>query len=178
MFAPRTIALMMPCLAWITLSSPHQAENPKPGVIPTLRQWFGGSGNLELSKLSRIVVESSQAQVLLPIAKTLRDDLKEVNGWSLRINTENKPGHGDIVLTINPDMKANGDEGYKLEVEDTAEASSNSAVGVFWATRSLLQIISLSPQHSSLPKGSALDWPEYHERGFMLDVGRKFFDVK
>lgn len=28
-----------------------------------------------------------------------------------------------------------------------------------------------------MPKGVARDWPQYPSRGFMLDVGRKFFTM-
>jgi hexosaminidase len=33
------------------------------------------------------------------------------------------------------------------------------------------------PSKSSIPRGRARDYPAYQERGFLLDVGRKFFSI-
>ena len=78
------------------------------------------------------------------------------------------------MLSLDSSLALVGAEGYRLKVGDDIEATAKTPDGVFYATRSLLQMI----QQRSVPKGTAVDWPDYSERGFMLDVGRKFFDVK
>lgn len=67
-----------------------------------------------------------------------------------------------------------GTEGYYFEVGDTVNIHANTTTGVFYGTRSALQILQQDTAKSSIVKGIAKDYPKYKERGFMLDVGRKF----
>ncbi len=63
------------------------------------------------------------------------------------------------------------EEGYALEVDNGVRITACTATGVYWGTRSLLHMLSAS---TTLPAGTATDWPHYPVRGFMLDVGRRF----
>ena len=58
-------------------------------------------------------------------------------------------------------------------IEHAAGIRARTADGVFYATRTLLQLARQGP----LPAGRAVDWPRYPERGMMLDIGRKHFSV-
>ena len=42
--------------------------------------------------------------------------------------------------------------------------------GLFWGTRTLLQMLRQTP--GSVPCGTAVDFPRYELRGFMLDIAR------
>ena len=59
----------------------------------------------------------------------------------------------------------------KDKVTDSLTLEAVDAQGVYWGTRSVLQI--LSQNGDSIPQGTARDYPAYEVRGFMLDVGRK-----
>ena len=48
--------------------------------------------------------------------------------------------------------------------------------GLYWSTRTLLQIAEQSQEHS-FPKGIIRDYPDYSIRGFMIDCGRKFIPM-
>ena len=63
-----------------------------------------------------------------------------------------------------------------MKVTDRVSISAPEEIGVYWATRTLLQMSEQSAQHS-LPKGVIRDFPEYPVRGFMLDCGRKFIPM-
>ena len=52
--------------------------------------------------------------------------------------------------------------------------NAHTSNGVFYGTRTVLQILRDAADHASMPKGYIRDYPSYQERGFMLDVGRKF----
>ena len=69
-----------------------------------------------------------------------------------------------------------GTEGYSVRTTDRAALSAPTPAGLYWGTRTLLQI---SEQDSarSLPKGTIRDWPDYPFRGFMIDCGRKFIPM-
>lgn len=82
---------------------------------------------------------------------------------------------GDFILALRADKKL-GKEGYTVKVTDRVSISAPEEIGVYWATRTLLQMSEQSAQHS-LPKGVIRDFPEYPVRGFMLDCGRKFIPM-
>ncbi len=152
-------------------------ENPKPAVIPTLREWHGGDGSLTLTGRTRISFDPNQRSEVEPVAKVLASDLREVARVQAKGSTS-QTASGDIVLRLDASRSSLGKEGYRLEVGDTIKITAATPTGIFYGTRTVLQMASLSSNHRSLAKGTAIDWPDYGERGFMLDVGRKFFDVK
>lgn len=143
--------------------------NPKPFVVPELKTWSGAEGQTALS--GRIVVKNAK---LKTVAAALAADYKEMFGKKLTIVNGATKG-GDIVLSLKKD-KALGDEGYTMNVGSAVEITAATERGVFWATRTLLQI---AEQHKdgNLPKGKTTDAPEYKLRGFMIDCGRKFIPM-
>ena len=74
-------------------------------------------------------------------------------------------------------MKQLGKEGYEFEIADKVVIKAYDPKGAFWATRTLLQMLSLDSLHKTLAKGITRDYPKYSHRGFMLDCGRKFFTI-
>ncbi len=146
-----------------------------PKVIPALQQWKGGKGKLTLPMTGRIVVSAAtDTAALLPVARTLQADLAEMTGRNFAVAVGKAAG-GDICLLLTKPDTVLGSEGYVMETDRSVKISAPTARGVFWGTRTLLQI--LSTEGGVLPKGVARDWPDYPNRGFMLDVGRKFFTM-
>lgn len=175
-------AVTMP-LAGIAAMSPVSAApadpavNPAPVVVPSLHEWTGGSGMLEISRASRIVVPAALSQV----GEEFSHDLAEMTGLELQVVAgESQPG--DITLVLDDaDKYASGGarydaEGYKLQVSaDGVKVTAPTDTGVYYGTRSILQIMVQSDGRNKLPAGSAVDWPDYEARGFILDVGRRVF---
>ncbi len=157
---------------------PSATPNPKPAVIPPLREWTGGTGRLTISSQTRIIVDSDDGPSLLPVAKTLQADLREVAGIAPAIAVGKSPGAGDIELRFVRAIGQRGAEAYRLDAADRVRIEGAAPKGVFYGTRTLLQMLVLDPQRRSIPRGEAFDWPDYAERGFMLDVGRKFFAIQ
>ncbi|MFC7490163.1 MULTISPECIES: family 20 glycosylhydrolase [unclassified Knoellia] len=158
------------------------AVNAKPVVIPALQQWTGGTGHLELTHRSRIVLAPEDVGALTPVASQLRSDLVEVTGLrALDVVHTDVTRAGDIVIgldataAVGPDTEVARAEGYTLDVGARATITSRTARGAFWATRSVLQILTGSGPRTTLPVGRTTDWPNYEFRGFMLDVGRRYF---
>lgn len=142
--------------------------NPKPFVVPELKSWTGAEGQTTLS--GRIVVKTAKAN---SVAQSLADDYKEMFGKDLVV-VKGSAKAGDIVLTLKSD-KTLGNEGYVMNIDKTIDLSAATERGLFWATRTLLQI---SEQHKeALPKGKTVDVPEYKLRGFMIDCGRKYIPM-
>ena len=150
------------------------AQNPCPPVIPALQQWKGAKGTLALPAQGSIVINPQDEATLGQTASILADDLKELMGWEYSITT-GKAKKNDIYLSLSQPDEQLGKEGYILAINNKVSIEAPTAQGVFWGTRTLLQM--LYRQKSTLAKGTTRDWPEFPSRGFMLDVGRKFFTL-
>lgn len=75
-----------------------------------------------------------------------------------------------ILLECDPDAP-NGPEGYKLSVRtDGILINSASPAGVYYGACTLLQLIRAHGRQ--LPLLTIQDWPDFPERGVMLDVSR------
>src|SRR6266508_2163295 len=72
------------------------ADYPAPDVVPSIREWTGGSGSFELRPPSRIVVDSGD---LAGEAQLLRDDVAAVTGLELPVATGKNPHPGDLFLS-------------------------------------------------------------------------------
>lgn len=119
----------------------------------------------------RIVVKG---KALKAVAKALADDYREMFGQELAIVSGSvKPG--DIALTLKSD-RTFGTEGYRLNIGQAVRIEALTPQGIFWATRTLLQLTEQRADRQ-LPKGTAVDVPEYALRGFMMDCGRKYIPM-
>lgn len=152
------------------------AVNPLPKVIPTLKEWVGKEGNLELKKSARIILSAENEAELRKAAAILQQDLREFTGYTHIIIT-GKPKSGDIYLALSESAPALGAEGYTLTIDKVVNITAPTYKGIFWGTRTLLQLIEQDPARRFLPNGIATDYPDYEVRGFMLDCGRKFFTM-
>ena len=148
------------------------AQNAKPFVIPELKEWKGGTGELILNEQTRIVYPKNQPE-LQRIAQMVAEDCKEMFDYTPTI-AEGKGQKGDIILALKKDKKL-GKEGYAINISDRITLSAPEAVGVYWGTRTLLQ---MAEQGFNLPKGEIRDFPDYEIRGFMIDCGRKFIPMR
>lgn len=145
------------------------SQNQKPFVIPELRQWQQSSGNFTISEKTTLFADDLSNET----AKIFADDFKTMFGKDLKFSK--KKTARAIHFEISPNvLNDKGEEAYRIEIGKNVKVSANSEKGLFWATRTLLQ---LSEQSMQLPCGTIVDYPEYPLRGFMLDVGRKFFTL-
>jgi hexosaminidase len=151
--------------------------NPAPEVIPALREWQGSSGSFMIDSASRITIDPAYSAQLQNTAQVFQRDLFTVTGSSLPVVTTSSPIIGDFYLTLKNSDRGIGSEGYLLKVGDSVVISANTSTGVFYGTRTILQILLQDPSKTHIVRGTARDYPHYQERGFMLDVGRKFFSL-
>ncbi|MCU7693882.1 family 20 glycosylhydrolase [Haoranjiania flava] len=157
-------------IALLFISFFTHAQNTKPFVIPELREWKGSAGNFTISPKTIIVADASAKKV----AQQFAADYKTMFRKTLQVKL-GKEMKGGIYFTIDPAvLKEKGGEAYQVEIGEGVKVSANSAKGLYWATRTLLQ---MAEQSASFPKGKITDYPEYPLRGFMLDAGRKYFSM-
>ena len=166
-------ALALLVIFCLTGSLTRAAVNPKPFVVPDLKQWTGKDGNFTPGKDARIVC-TSQNPELLRIARMFADDYQQMFGQTLSV-AQGKATSGDFVLSLSADKKL-GEEGYAIKITDRVAISAPTPTGLYWSTRTLLQLAEQN-QERSLPQGTIRDYPDYPLRGFMIDCGRKFIPM-
>ena len=166
-------ALALLVIFCLTGSLTRAAVNPKPFVVPELKQWTGKDGNFTPGKDTRIVC-ASQNPELLRIARMFADDYQQMFGQTLSV-AQGKATSGDFVLSLSADKKL-GEEGYAIKISDRVAISAPTPTGLYWSTRTLLQLAEQN-QERSLPQGTIRDYPDYPLRGFMIDCGRKFIPM-
>ena len=148
-----------------------QAQNPKPFVIPELKEWQGKRGDFTPTALTRIVYDGEELQA---VARQFAEDYETMFGVKLEVTT-GKSRNGDFRLSLK-NNKQLGTEGYTIRIAGQVNVSAPQPIGVYWATRTLLQM-SEQGTNRSLPQGTITDWPDYAVRGFMLDCGRKYIPL-
>jgi hexosaminidase len=154
----------------------HAARSPQLAVTPTLREWHGSTGYFRFHAGARIVLDPADAATLDPTARAIQDDLASVTGARPVIAEAPNPTSGDVFLSLQTGDAGIGAEGYLLDIGDAVVVRARTPAGVFFGSRSLLQL--LTAGHSLfLPRGRARDYPQYSERGFMLDVSYQFVSI-
>ncbi|MER5758093.1 family 20 glycosylhydrolase [Streptomyces sp. NPDC002082] len=142
-----------------------------PQTVPALRQWTAGSGSYGFTSTSRIVVDPAHTAQLSDEAATFAEDLGALAGRPVAVVT-GSASPGDIALSLGDGSLPA--EGYRMTVGPSLALQAGTDAGAFNGTRTVLQLLR---QSSSVPAGTAVDWPTKAERGLMIDQGRKFFTV-
>lgn len=187
----RTVQSLLPLLMVASLAACSRSETPagagsaqicaapladsdsaqRPLTIPALQQWQIASGSAyQYGTNSRIVVAPDSAS-LLPVAQLLAEDL-HAQGGRVPTIVSGTPRAGDVGLSLGRCNSKLGHEGYGLAVGSAFEIQAATADGVFYGTRTLLQLLH---QGNSIIAGRALDWPRYPERGLAIDNGNDFY---
>lgn len=167
------IKCIIVCILLLIIS--NNSYSIKPITIPEIKQWNDSQGNYIYSKNIRIVVDPQYKSVLEPIANTFAQDLELLNKSKHQVIYSTSVSKGDIFLTMNSTNPEIGEEGYSLEINESISIDATSENGVFYGTRSIIQMLK---QSDSIQCGNATDYPDYPERGIMLDAGRKYYSVE
>lgn len=151
------------------------ATNEKPFVIPELKTWQSHEGSFVMPA-EITVYDATRKGKCERVATRLMTDLHKMFVVKCSLVQERRKGKPVITLNLKPDKQL-GAEGYQLSIsKDGIMLSSPTEKGLFWGTRSLLQMLDHRGGRS-LPCGLTRDWPDYAVRGAMLDAGRKYLPM-
>ncbi|SMO39366.1 hexosaminidase [Saccharicrinis carchari] len=148
-------------------------------VIPEVQQFVAKNGNYTLPGSIQIKVHTGKNDSLMLIATQLKEELQsmlQINA-SISATSALKAASKNEILISYSHTALKNTEAYTLELDTNTGITIQGASrnGVFWATRTLLQ---LAKNHEkTIPCGIITDYPDFPNRGFMLDVGRKFFTI-
>jgi hexosaminidase len=161
------IALGASMLLLLALHAPGGARlSPQFTVVPSLREWHTSDGDFKFQNGSRIVIDSADAESLNPTAEVLQEDLASLTGRRPVIAQGRDAMPGDVFVTLDTHDDEIGTEGYLLEIGTGVTIRAHTRAGVFYGTRSLLQML-VAGHSSFLSHGWGRDFPQYAERGFM-----------
>ncbi|MEV0255878.1 glycoside hydrolase family 20 protein [Streptomyces sp. NPDC050732] len=173
-------------------SAPSVAPSPTesyalskaPATIPAVREHTAarGPGWRPAENKGRVVIRDDG---LADEARLLAGELK------LRYGGDARPEKGDVELALTDEDKNKGKNSDKKGKKDAGEGGPESytlsvkgqqvriaapaEAGVFYGTRTLKQEVSGG---RTAPEGVVRDRPAKPQRGFMLDIARKHFDVE
>ncbi|ENM5736932.1 family 20 glycosylhydrolase [Vibrio mimicus] len=151
--------------------------NTAPQTIPSVSLWNGGKGEFKLNDSSSIVIDANYASELGEKAEAFQSDLLDLLGRRFRLTINSSPSRGDFFLSLDANNSALGDEGYTIDIDDAVVISANHADGTFFGTRTILQMLQTDLGNNSLNKGFITDYPQWENRGLLLDVGRMFMPI-
>lgn len=146
--------------------------NNKPNVIPAIQEWKSEIGFFKLSKSSKISIDDTNQD----LAQTFADDLNILTGLTVQVG-DNGASNGDIAIVIDSMSSSLSKEAYSVKIGNNIHIKASDKSGAFYATQTLLQILSQDSLHTNIPKGEINDFPKITERAFMLDIGRKYFSM-
>ena len=170
----RNLLKTIVCACLLSVAMPLMAQTAaKPFVIPELKTWTAALGSFAMP--ASVSIRTAKGEDVGRVGGLLAADLREMFGQESRLVADGRRG-GDIVLALKADRQL-GSEGYELRIgRDQVMLTAPTAKGLFWATRTLLQMLDQT-QGKRLPCGSTRDWPDYAIRGAMLDAGRKYLPM-
>ena len=147
-------------------------------IIPQPNNINTSSGNLVLSGLLVLDLKSNDPAIL-EIVKNFKPEIKRFTGITINDSKGSKTGVPVLSISINSNSGALGDEGYVLKIKnDSIIILANASQGLFYATRSLLQMVSAGHSTKGIILNNCIihDYPRYPWRGMHLDVSRHFFN--
>jgi len=145
-------------------------------VIPEVQSFAVSSGTFSPPNNIAILVKKANSDSLMSVANQLRDDLQTMFGTTATVaETELNTAPDNAVLLRISDVKLKNTEAYNMSIAGGITVDGATRTGAFWATRTILQLF--ENHKTEIPRGVITDYPDYPSRGFMLDVGRKFFTI-
>ena len=161
----------------------EEGTNAKPNVIPELREWVGGTGEVDLTD-ARIVLGDEEFKAA---ADTLKEDYEDITGRRIDVVSGDKDSlkAGDIFLSKAEGEDMLGSEGYYLNIggdnadKDYVEIQAIDNTGSLYGGISILQILKQDEDgRDTLPRGLVKDYPKFEQRGMHLDVARKWIPME
>ena len=123
---------------------------------------------------------TASRRTLDQVAAKIRDDIEASKDLTLTVVIASElvdPRAGDVVVDVlDASDAAIGAEGYELEIGEWVTIRANSTSGVFYGSRTLLQIFDLSGDQTAV-RSTARDYPSLGHRLIHLDASRKYWEM-
>ena len=161
----------------LTLATVVHAENPTTqhlNIVPLPVSVKPLPGSFTLNNQTQIVAVDEESR---RIARLFDDFLLNNHGFHLEIQTT-APKRGRYISFTQVGGRNLPPEGYRLVVTPAEIRVVGQSAGLFYGMQTLTQLLPLGLKPSvALPAVDITDYPRFHYRGVLLDVGRHFFSV-
>jgi hexosaminidase len=143
-------------------------------VVPAFQEVQINKGQFKLTASSRIVADTGSYRKLERDLLIFKTELGLLTGMELAV-VEGAFQKGDLVFTLDTNDETLGEEAYQMDISRQVLTKAKTTKGAFYGMQSLLQLFE---QDNKIQNGFIHDFPKYRERGFMLDLGRKYFEIE
>jgi hexosaminidase len=168
--AAKTVICMV-MMALCSGSSSGQSTGATLRLVPYPQQVEIQTGEFVPPKDLLLTHDQSQKEIG-HVADTCIQDLAGIGFSASQGTPRAKAQAGSIELSLQNDPSL-GQEGYRLKIESTVSISAATLDGLFWGTRTLLQLMHAGPQ-KGIPQLTIIDKPEFEYRGLLIDNARRF----
>jgi len=163
---------MRSVLLFVLLPFLANAQLSVPGIIPAPAELNLSRGECRLDRPWQLTGTTPEATALTELVSmeisALRRSSDPISGTPLAITLEQV-----VFDTLLPAGY------YSLGVEqDRINITSNSEQGLYYGTRTLIQLMESAKEKGSIPCMVIVDYPRFSWRGMHLDVVRHFFPVE
>jgi hexosaminidase len=153
------------------VSAAGVVQDNRPCLVPWPQKIAIEAGSFTPAK-SILIKTAGKSRAAQKVAETLASDLSEV-GFTPAL-TGKSAARVILVLSADPAL---GDQGYRLEVDKDIHVTAATETGLFWGTRTVLQLLAKGPGQP-VTHLSIFDKPLLPLRGVMVDVARQFHSIE
>jgi hexosaminidase len=174
----KIFSLMVYCLLITQTCFSQQADNTVVSLVPYPHTILLKPGKMAV-RTDLVLYDVSGNEEIKQIIKTCMNDFKEI-GFSVADSQKRtfKSGKAtSVYLKMEGNGDVIGDESYRLTIDTCISIYAASPAGIFWGTRTVLQLLHQSPD-KLIPKLEISDQPAYKYRGVMVDVARYFHSME
>jgi N-acetyl-beta-hexosaminidase len=154
----------------IPLASAEGSELPMP-LVPYPQEVLVSEGSFTPSKQLFLSHDGSHGE----LADTCVKDLSAMGFIASHGSSDAKVSGSMIKLNLVKNQQL-GKEGYQLKIDSGVSISAATSEGLFWGTRTLLQLLHAGPEQA-IPQLTISDQPEFPYRALMIDNARSFHSI-
>jgi hexosaminidase len=146
----------------------------KPLLVPWPQKVTFNTGVFVPKRVIELVNKDNQKEIKTLI-ETFTKDLTE-NGYIVSASRKKSTSEKSFIILNLTNDKAFAEEEYVLKVDADITITASSATGLFWGTRTALQLLS-GGAGSSVSKMDIKDKPMLEYRGLLIDNARSFHSL-
>ncbi len=141
-------------------------------LLPTPRNLELTGGTFHIPEDGTVLLDGQEAQALMPMARSLLEKLRAKAGFRGGLVPGSSPttDQVQIALRVAPGSVSH-EQGYSLAIRpEGVDLRASTANGLFYGVQTLRQL--LEQHEQDLPTLRCQDWPDFPNRGVMLDISR------
>ncbi|MEU9200452.1 family 20 glycosylhydrolase [Streptomyces sp. NPDC048332] len=174
------------------------AVDPLTAVVPKPESWTPGGGTIQLRRTAQLDVDSrtADAWTVVPgmtpdsapavfhrslgtVARHAARDVAAATGLHMPVTVTPGRHTSAVQVALDRDLVGElGPDGYRLEIGRGVRITATTAGGVYYGTRTLIQLLRAAGDERTLPRGVLVDDPDTQLRMNTVDVSREYWSPR